>query len=258
MNGHRLRTVLVDDEPLARDRLRELIVATGRADIVAEAPDGIDALDVIQRTKPDVVFLDIEMPELDGLSVAQQIGRTGEPFVVFITAYDRYAVAAFEARAVDYLLKPVSADRLAVAWDRVEQSVRERPGGDAWQARLATVLEDLGRSRHLRQLAVLERGKWILVPVDTLEWIGTAGNYLELHVEGRTWLLRESLSRLEMKLDPQVFARVHRGALVNIAYIREIRPATHGDFSLMLRSGARLSASRTYATRLKRLVRNSP
>lgn len=258
MGGYRPRTVLVDDEPLARDRLRELILTSGRAEIVAEARDGIDALDAIQRTRPDIVFLDVEMPELDGLSVAQQICGGGEPLVVFITAYDRYAVAAFETRAVDYLLKPVSAERLAVTLDRVEQSVRERLGGDEWQARLATVLEDLGRSRHLRQLAVLDRGRWIVVPVDTVEWIGAAGNYVELHVEERTWLLRESLSRLATKLDPELFTRVHRGAMVNVAHIREVHPAGHGDFSLLLRSGARLPASRTYATKLKLFVRNFP
>ena len=255
MSGDPLRAVIVDDEPLARERLHQLVTETGRAQIVGSAGDGFEALTVIEQTRPDVVFLDVEMPEIDGLVVAQQLVGVQQPLVMFVTAYERYAVAAFETRAIDYLLKPVSAGRLAVALDRASELVRKRSADD-WHERLATMLADLGRPRYLERVAIFDRGKWTFVPLEAVDWIEAADNYVQLHVAGRGLLLREAISSLERRLDPAVFIRIHRRVIVHAGRIREVLPTSHGELEVILTSGQRLSATRTHVARLKPLLRN--
>jgi two-component system LytT family response regulator len=243
-----LRTVIADDEPVARRRIRRLLGAEAGVTVVAEYGDGASALQGIVAESPDLVFLDVQMPELDGFDVLRALGDTIAPAIVFVTAYDRYALQAFDAHAVDYLLKPFTPARLQAAVAKARERILSRKVAPEIAA-LASALRQ--RARYLSRLVVRSGNRLVVVDLGTVDWIGAADNYVRLMIGGKEHLQRETLSSLERQLDPDRFARIHRSAIVQIDRIVELHPATHGDVDVVLRDGTRLTLSRTYRARVE-------
>ena len=248
-----LRVVIVDDEPLARESLRRSLAAAepGGFVVTALCENGIEALDVIRRDRPDVLLLDIAMPVLDGFAMLERLEpEATPPAIIFVTAYDEYAVRAFEAEAIDFLVKPVAHDRLRVALERAARRIAEahalRAGLDAPNAMPESP------TRYLEQLVIPDRDRQIVVPVHDVEWIEGDTYYVRVHHRGRDRLLRERLSRLEAALDPAHFQRTHRSALVRLELIRELRRESPYSWSALLSTGQRVPVSRE---RLKALER---
>jgi len=251
-----LTTLLVDDEPLAREGLRLLLSGDAEVTAIYEARDGREAVAAIRSLRPDLVFLDVQMPEMNGFQVVSEIGAEHMPAIVFVTAHDEHAIQAFEINAIDYLLKPVSRERFAKALARAKARIGSIPV-DETSRRIVSLLEALAApSRYLKRLAVRSAGKTIFVDLKDVDWIEAAENYAQLHVERSAHLVHVAMNTLEKSLDPAMFLRVHRSAIVNIGRIRELRPASHGECVLTLVGGVRLQSSRTYHERLKALAAN--
>ncbi|MGA2769767.1 MAG: LytTR family DNA-binding domain-containing protein [Bryobacteraceae bacterium] len=251
-----LTMLLVDDEPLAREGLRMLL--SGDADVAAiyEAKDGSEAVRAIRDLRPDLVFLDVQMPEMDGFQVVREIGADHMPAIVFVTAHDEHAIQAFEINAIDYLLKPVSRERFTRALARAKSRLGSRPA-DETSRKIVSLLESLAAPpRYLKRLAVRSAGKTIFVEMKDVDWIEAAENYAQLHVGRSAHLVHVAMNTLEKSLDPEMFLRVHRSAIVNIARIRDLQPASHGEYMLTLTNGVRLQSSRTYNEKLKALAAN--
>ena len=249
-----IRTLIVDDEPLARDGIRLLLEEDSEIGDIIEARNGKQAVARIRRHQPDLVFLDVQMPEMDGFAVLRQVGQT-IPAVIFVTAYDRYAVDAFEIQAVDYLLKPFTRLRFNQAVDRAK--ARLRRGEPPLDEKLVALLERMTSARaHLERLAVKSSRGTILIDVSEVEWIEAAENYVRLHTGKVEHLIQTTMNAIAEKLDPRVFIRIHRSAIVNINQIQSVNPAFHGEYFLKLKSGVELRSGRTYADHLKRLLTN--
>jgi two-component system LytT family response regulator len=250
----RIRTVIVDDEPLARDKLRGFLVRHPAFELVGEAGDGLSAVSLLEEVTPDLLLLDIQMPELDGFEVLAALEGPRLPYVIFVTAHDHYAVQAFEVGAVDYLLKPVAPDRFDQALERAESRLGQ--GNDpGFAARLARALEQLAPTRpRVERFLVKERGRSSFVPVAEIDWIEAAGNYLKLHARSGTHLVRTTMKEIEARLDPARFARIHRTAIVNLDRVRYLEPWSHGDQLVVLQSGERLTLSRRFRDRLPRTI----
>jgi two-component system LytT family response regulator len=247
-----LRVLVVDDEPLARRRIRRLLRAERDVEIVGECGDGPQALDAIHRHRPDLIFLDVQMPEMDGFEVLEAVDPARLPAVVFVTAFDEHAIHAFEVHALDYLLKPFTAERFAEAVRRA----REAAAGGASARRLAALLDAVRpRRRRLDRILVSARGRSILIRTSEIEWIEAEGNYARLHAAGAAHLIRETIARFEEALDPAQFARIHRSILVNLDALAAVEPWSHGDAVAVLKSGRRLRVSRTYRDRLREIWR---
>jgi two-component system, LytTR family, response regulator len=249
-----VRILVVDDEAMARRRVRRLLAAEADVTVVGECPDGASALRSIVHDKPDIVFLDVQMPELDGFEVVQAIAPDERPGIVFVTAFDRYALRAFDVHAVDYLLKPFTRERFRTALSRARErhDLRRRDRGvDA----LVTHLREL--RRYPKRVAVRTHDRFVVVSWTDVEWIEAADNYVKLHAGAKEYLLRETLASIEQQLDPEAFARVHRSAIVQLDRVAEIHPAAHGDADLVLKSGARLVLTRTWRERVDRLFRGA-
>lgn len=236
------RVLIADDEPLARARLRVLLRGATDFAVVAEAGNGLEAVEALGTTDVDVAFLDVQMPLLDGFEVLDSAG-VQDLHVVFVTAYEEHAVRAFDASAVDYLVKPFRNDRFHACL----QKIRERTS--------AAGVPPAAAGRYARRLAVRNRGVHQLIPVEAIDWIGNRRNYAVLHVEGRRHLVRSTLSRLESRLDPQQFVRVHRSMIVNAARIRTVQPLEDGNFAIVLEDGTDLRSSRAYRQRVAELIR---
>jgi two-component system LytT family response regulator len=240
-----MRAVIVDDEAPARNKLRRLLRDIADLEVVGEADSGLSALECIATQAPDVVLLDVQMPELDGFGVVQALDVAFKPSIVFVTAHDEYAVRAFEAQALDYLLKPVAAARLSVA---IERARAERLRLDA--AGLCASLDNL-RSliparQRLDRLFVKDRGRVVVVPIDDVDHVEAAENYVRLCTTRGEFLHRSTVTALAAALDPQQFVRVSRSSIVRLRAVREIRPVSHGDRDLVLESGAIVRWSRLY------------
>jgi two-component system, LytTR family, response regulator len=245
-----LRVLVVDDEPLARDLLRLLLREDPEVVVVGEC-SGVDGAAAVARTRPDIAFLDVQMPEVDGFDLLEQLGPERPPAIVFVTAYDRHAVRAFEVHAVDYLLKPLDDARFAEALGRAKARARQGRRGEA-DASLAALMRD--HTRYARRFLVRTREATVVVEAGEIDWIEAADYYASLHVGGKTHLLRETMADLARRLDPERFFRVHRSAIVNLARVREIHPLFRGDGELVLGSGARVRVSRTRRRELERLL----
>jgi two-component system LytT family response regulator len=246
-----IRTLIVDDEPPARRKLRRLLNYECDVAIIGECADGPQAVAAIQEQTPDLVFLDVQMPEMDGLGVVHAIGPERMPFVVFVTAYDRYAIQAFEICALDYILKPFSCKRLQAAVGRARCQLELGRSGDVEQ-RLYALLEHLKpRRESSRRLMLKSKGRIYFLKVDEIDWIEAAHNYLVLHVGNKSHLLRETMDSLEARLDPDVFMRIHRSTMVNIERVQEMHPWVRGEHAVILRDGTRLTLSRSYYERLR-------
>jgi two-component system LytT family response regulator len=249
-------TLVVDDEPLAREGLLLLLARDPEIGTVHQAADGAQAVEALRTARPDLVLLDVQMPEMDGFAVVRAVGAERMPPTVFVTAHDRYAIDAFEINAVDYLLKPVAEERFARALGRVKDVLRRAPTAEA-SRQILGLLESLATPRrHLKRLAVRTAGKTAFVDVSDLDYVRAAENYVELHVGSATHLLHVPLNTLEASLDPQAFLRVHRSLIVNVARIKELRLGAHGEYLLTLASGVQLQCGRTYSDRLRALATN--
>jgi two-component system LytT family response regulator len=241
-----ITALIVDDEPLARKRIRRLLRDATDVTIVGEAGGGEDALRLLDELVPQVVFLDVQMPRMDGFEVVRRIPQESRPLIVFVTAYQQYALEAFRASAVQYLLKPVERESLQLALTRVREllAARSNPSLTAFLERVQQ------RTDFMQHVAVKSRERVRLVPVEEIDWFESAGNYVRLHVGSERFLLRQTMQGLEEKLDPTQFVRIHRTTIVNLQRIRETRPASHGDHVVVLHDGTQLQMSRAYRERL--------
>jgi two-component system, LytTR family, response regulator len=251
-----LRALIVDDEPLARDGLRLMLGGMPDVHVVGEAGDGAAAVRAIGTLCPDVVLLDVQMPGQSGFDVVERVAADHLPLVVFVTAYDEYALRAFQVHAFDYLLKPVSPARLSDAIGRVRADMlrgappRERVLDVVDSVRLATAGRPAERSRYTLRFAVRDRDRYVLVRTVDIDWIEAAANYVRLNTRGRAFLLRMTIGEMEGRLDPAVFTRIHRSTIVNTARVQEIRPDPHGDYDVVLTDGRTLRMSRSFRERL--------
>jgi two-component system LytT family response regulator len=247
--------VIVDDEPWARARLATLLSAEQDFEIVCSCTGGQEAIEAISTLTPDVVFLDVQMPDVDGFDVVEAIGVEAMPLVVFATAYQEYALRAFDASALDYLLKPFDEERFARALQRVRKEVQS-PDGSAESLR--RVMHAARRERRYLQRAVVSSaGKVVFLKVSDIDWMEASGNYVVFHVGRETYLLRETLAALDEKLDPDQFVRLHRSAIVNIERIREISPWSRGEQVAVLKDGTQLTIGRAFRQRLTALLTNA-
>lgn len=238
--SERLRVLIVDDEPLARQAIRMLLAGDAGVEVVGEC-SGADGAALISAARPDLMFLDVQMPEVDGFDLLEQVGVDEAPVVIFVTAYSEHALRAFEVHALDYLLKPVSDERFASALERGKELVRLRRAGGAADPRLATLLRE--RSRQTGRILVRDRGRTLVVDVDTIDWIEAADYYVQIHAGGASHLLRETMQELEQRLDERFF-RVHRSAIIHLDRVREIHPLFRGDRELVLADGTKVRLSR--------------
>ena len=241
-----VRVVIADDEPLVRRGLRAFIGASPGLSLVGEARNGSEAVDVIRAQRPDLLFLDVQMPELDGFGVLEALAGEPMPVIVFVTAYDEYAIRAFDVHAVDYLLKPFDEDRFRTALGRARSRLAEQRA-DTIDQRLEAVLSALrAREQYADRLLVKSEGRVTVVQVDDVDWIEAADNYARVHTARGRYLVREPIKSLERKLNPRRFARVHRSAIVNLARVRELQPMFGGEYVIILSTGTKLTLSRGY------------
>ena len=243
-----IRALVVDDEAPARRRIRRMLLAEPDIIVAGEYGDGASAIEAIARERPDLVFLDVQMPERDGFDVVKAVPSRELPAILFITAFDRYALRAFDVHAVDFLLKPFTRERFRTALDRARERVARRTP----DAGLAGLAESLRADRaYLTRVVVNSGRRSIVVDLASVEWMEAADNYIRLHVHSREYLLRDTLAALEARLDPSRFVRIHRSAIVAVDRITTLTPMSHGDAEVVLRDGTRLTASRTWRDRLR-------
>ncbi len=252
-----LCVMVTDDEAPARQRLIDLLRKDSQVAAILEAADGRSAVELIRSRKPDLVFLDVQMPELDGLGVIDEVGAEQMPLTVFVTAYDQHAIRAFESNALDYLLKPFSDERLEAAMARVKNRLDERSVREFGERMLRMVSAAPAEDRPLDRLVVKSGGSTRFVRVADIDWIEAAGVYANLHVGGKELLYRAALNDLAAKLDPIRFVRVHRSAIVNIESILHLEPISHGEFEAILKDGSRARISRTYRSQLEKRLGQS-
>jgi two-component system LytT family response regulator len=250
----KIRTVIVDDEPLARRGIRAQLKCEKDIEIISECRNGLEAVKTLESQSPDLVFLDVQMPELDGFEVVDAIGVERMPAVIFVTAYDRYALRAFEVHALDYLLKPFDDERFTTAVHRARRQIKQKNLDDL-SRRLQGLLNDLQTSRkYVERLVVKSAGRIFFLSVGEIDWIEAADNYVRLHTGRESHLLRETMSSLEKRLDPDQFLRVHRSRIVNARKIKELQPLFRGEYDIMLRDGTRVESGRGYRDRIQKLL----
>jgi two-component system, LytTR family, response regulator len=245
-----LRVLIVEDEPPARRRLRALLEEADDIVVVGECGDGTTAVDLITALKPDLVFLDVQIPELNGLEVVEVVGPAHMPAVIFVTAFDQYAVRAFEVAAVDYLLKPFDQERFRQALERGREAL-DRP--DALTARLVHLLDERGRTMAVDRLPVRVGDRIRLLPLTDVDYITAAGSHVRLHAGRETYLVRDSITSLEARLDAGRFARLHRSLIVNTQRVRELEPLYRGEYVVWMHDGTRLVTGRTYRARVQQV-----
>lgn len=255
----RIRVLIVDDEAHARTRLRQSLKGEADVEVIGECANGREALETIPRTKPDLVFLDIQMPRLTGFDVCEQLREAGGPlpFIIFCTAYNQYAVKAFEVHAIDYLLKPFGHERFgqALAHARAELGRTQPAPAD----NLAALLKDLRAGAKTNDRLVFKQdGRVIIVQTGTIDWLEADGNYVRIHCGSVAHYVRETLASMEAQLPADKFMRVSRSAIVNLDHIKEFQPLFHGEYAVLLQSGAKLTLSRSYRDRLERLLEKRP
>jgi two-component system LytT family response regulator len=264
----KIRVVVVDDEELGRDRLESLLTEHPDMEVVGTASDGRAAVEVIEREQPDLVFLDVQMPEMDGFEVVEALELDRMPAIVFVTAYDAHALRAFEVHALDFLVKPFDQARFEKALEHVRGQItrgsrspemqRDDGGGATlvpMDERLLAVLEELRAQRNFpERLIVKTAGRVFFVRVEDVDWVEASGNYVKVHAKGEAHLIRESMKNMEARLDPKRFVRIHRSAIVNIDRIKELEPWFHGEYIVIMRDGTRLTASRVFSDRLSAMI----
>jgi two-component system, LytTR family, response regulator len=263
----RIRAIIVDDEPTARRGVRLLLERDSSVDIVGEASTGVEAAELIIREKPDLAFLDVQMPGSDGFEALSKVGPAAAPAVVFVTAYDEHALRAFEVHAVDYLLKPYDDARFAAALQRAKEEVRRRQT-DHVNARLTQLLDYLQQNganaaagqapeKPGERILIKSSGEIFFLKAEEIDWIEAEGDYMKFHVNGRAHLMRETMARLEARLDPKRFIRIHRSTIVNIDRMRKLSPSFAGEYAVILHDGTKLKLSRGYHERIATLLKQA-
>jgi two-component system, LytTR family, response regulator len=261
----RVRTIVVDDEPTARRGVRLLLERDPGVEIVGEAGTGVEAAALIEREKPDLAFLDVQMPGSDGFAALSRIPPAAAPAVVFVTAYDEYALRAFEVNAVDYLLKPYDDARFAAALGRAKEEVRRRKT-DQVNDRLSQLLNYLQQTgapaagpaeMPADRILLKSSGEIFFLKAEEIDWIEAEGDYMKFHVGGRTHLMRETMARLESRLDPKRFIRIHRSTIVNLERLRKLSPSFGGEYAVVLQDGTKLKLSRGYHERIAALLKQA-
>jgi len=255
--SNKIRVLVVDDEPLARRGIRQLLDSETDFEIVGECKNGREAVSALEKLSPELIFLDIQMPLLDGFSFIEKVGAQNLPEIVFVTAYDEYAIRAFEINALDYLLKPVDPERFQKTLERVREQIKNKQPRQMEQ-KLAALLENLKlpeSEKYLERIAIKENGRVTFLNIDEILWISSEGNYVGLHTKGETHLLRETMDAIERKLDSRKFLRLRRSTIVRIEQIKELHPLFNGEFEVVLKSGAKLSSSRRYRQNLDALLK---
>jgi two-component system LytT family response regulator len=249
-----VRVLIVDDEPLARKRILDLLRDDAEIEVVGECSTSEAAVAAALEHKPDLVFLDVQMPEADGFAFLEGIGGGKMPAVIFVTAHDKYALRAFDSQAIDYLLKPFNEDRFRQALQRAKEQIRH--GNVALSAeRLAELLRQTQQpNRFSDRLVIKTGGRVLFVKTEEIDYVEAAGNYLVLHMGKEKHLIRETMQNLEARLDPERFLRTHRSTMVNIERIKELQPWFGGEYQVLLRDGRKLTLSRTYRARVQKLL----
>jgi two-component system, LytTR family, response regulator len=243
-----IHTVLADDEVLARQKLRQLLRNEPEIDVVGEGATAIETIDLVRAAKPQLLFLDIQMPGMDGLEIATELcsgNLTPKPHIIFTTAHDQYALRAFEIHAVDYLLKPFTQERLSSAVERARKEIllgNQHPTGNNAASQTA--------SHYTTRIVFKSRGRIVFLPVSDIRWISAEENYVRIFTQTETHLLRETMARLEEKLDPDMFLRVHRSSIVNLQHVKEVRTEADGEYAVVLVNGEKLTMSRGYRSRI--------
>jgi two-component system, LytTR family, response regulator len=252
----KIRTLVVDDEPLARERLTSLLAAEADIEMIGQCRDGEEAVRAIMDHSPDLVFLDVQMPAMNGFDVIDAVGSDRMPLVIFVTAYDQHALKAFQVRALDYVLKPFDRERFQEALQRARAHIQRDETGDLGR-RLLALVKDLRRDQpKTDRLVVKSGGRLFFLRTDEIDWIEASGNYVRLHVGTTSHLLRETMNAIESRLDPEKFFRIHRSRIVNMERIQEMQPWLNGEYAVVLRTGTRLTLSRGYREKLQeRLAR---
>jgi len=250
----KIRALIVDDEELARDRITSLLAEQNDVEVVGTCSDGPSAVEAIERERPDLVFLDVQMPGMDGFEVIENLDRDHIPAVVFVTAHDAHAIRAFEIHALDFLLQPFDQTRFEKALERARAQL-SRDKSSTIDSRLMSLLEELRDERkYPERLIVKSSGRVFFVRAEDIDWVEASGNYVKIHTKNEAHLLRESMKNMEAKLDPKIFVRIHRSAIVNIDRIKELEPWFHGEYVVIMRDGTRLTASRVFSDRLSAAI----
>jgi two-component system LytT family response regulator len=247
----KIRTMVVDDEPVARERIVGLLQQEKDIELVGECADGQQAINAIQAQHPDLVFLDVQMPACDGFGVIETVGADRMPAVVFVTAYDEYALKAFEVHAIDYLLKPFGRDRFQQTLQHAREHLERRRAGDLGRRLLALVQDLKPEPQKLDRLVVKSGGRVFFLRTDEIDWIEAAGNYVRLHLTEDSHLFRETMNNMEARLDGRRFVRIHRSRIVNTDRIKELQPWFNGEYVVVLQNGTRLTLSRGYREKLQ-------
>ena len=253
----KIRTLIVDDEPLAREGLRLYLDEHHDLDVIGECGDGATAVLAIRDYRPDLVFLDVQMSGLDGFGVLRTIATDAMPVIVFVTAYDQFALQAFEAHAIDYLLKPLDPERLDTALERVRNQLHGKSRRDRDERVLALLSQVGGTPRYIERLVTRSDGKIRIIRVDDIDYIEAAGNYAKIHVGGKMHLVREGMNSLESKLDSGKFLRIHRSVIVRIDRIKELESLYQGDYVVVLHDGTRLTTGRKYRDAIQEFIRGA-
>ena len=252
--SNKLRILIVDDEPIAREGVRVQLAHQIGVEIVAECANGLEAVAAVEELRPDLVFLDVQMPGMDGFDVLQTIGGNGMPMVIFVTAYDKYALKAFEVNAVDYLLKPFDRERFERAFSRAKERIQQADAGSL-SLRLNHLLATVRpQQKYLERLVVKASGRIFFLEVSEVDWIEAADNYVSLHLGKESHLIRETLKSLEAKLDPDRFVRVRNSAIINLKRVKELHPLFKGEYEILFHNGQKLRSSRRYRSRIAELL----
>jgi len=254
----KIQALIVDDEPLARDRLQKLLDADPDVTVLGQCSNGKEAVKTIRTEKPDLVFLDVQMPELDGFGVIAALEPDQIPLVIFVTAHDKFALKAFEVHALDFLLKPFDRDRFQTALKRAKDRIRQKRPGELDQRIAALIAEIKPEAKALERMAVKTSGRVIFVKTSDIDWIEAADNYVNLHVGNESHLHRETLTALAERLPPKKFMRISRSTIVNVDRIKELQPLFHGEYAVILRNGTTLTLSRSYRDALDELIGKVP
>lgn len=253
----RISTLIVDDEALARRRIKSLLADDAGIEVIGECSDGQKAVEAIHALAPELVFLDVQMPVMNGFDVIRSIGSERMPVVIFVTAYDQYALEAFEVHAVDYVLKPFNRARFEKTVTHAKSLIRRMQAG-SFNGPLLTLLGSLQRKQEMpERFMIKSSGRIVFLRAEDIDWMETVGNYVRFHVGRDSHLMRETMNGMELKLDPQRFMRIHRSTIVNIDRVKELQPWTKGEYVVIMRDGARLHMSRRYRERLHKLLSKS-
>ena len=257
MEENRIKVLIVDDEPLARRKIREILLEDPEIEVIGECGSGKEAVAEIRKKNPDLLFLDVQMPGMDGFGVVKELG-TQLPLIIFVTAYDQYALHALEVSALDYLLKPFDSERFEKTVRRAKTTIRQERNGDLTHGVQVLLQELQKKSGFLERLVIKTGPRVFFVKTDEIDWYEAEGNYVRLHMGKESHLLREAISNLETQLDPKKFLRIHRSTIVNVDRIKELQSWFHGEYHVILKDGTQLLLTRSYRDNLKDLLGRQP